>query len=172
MLADTLRREAALAKPQPADKPVKRPVPKQPHTVRKPMIPETPSSSGVQVNVDELTARIAGSNLGLRTLENELDAQGIWDAARLEPLADRLKILVLRHNDLSLFRDLAPADKRAAVGRLEQPRAAISSLGARIFEARRLAESDAFQGADADRQAELRRLEALSRQLAELGGGK
>lgn len=181
LLGDTLRREAALAKPQTVAKTekVERPKAPRPHTVRKPVVTQPPASdpkaspsSPVQVNVEELAARIAGSNLGLRTLESDLDVKGAWDAARLEPLTERLKILVLRHGDLSMFRQLVPADKRAAVGRLEKPRAAISSLGARIFEARRQAESDDFQGTDAERKAELRRLETLSRQLAELANEK
>jgi hypothetical protein len=122
----------------------------------------------VEVNVDELEARIAGSNMGFRTIESELDEKGAWDAARLEPLAERLKVLVIRRNDLSLFRDLVPADQRSSVGRLEEPRSAISELGARIFEARKAASGDEFKGTERERRAELERLDALSRRLADL----
>ena len=124
----------------------------------------------VEVNVEELSARIAGSNLGFRTIESDLDEKGTWDAARLEPLAERLRILVLRHADLSLFRSLVPAEQRSSVGRLESPRSAISDLGARISEARKLASGEEFKGTETQRRAELDRLEALSRRLAELGG--
>jgi len=124
----------------------------------------------VEVNVEELAARIAGSNLGFRTLESDLDEKGTWDAARLEPLAERLRILVLRHADLSLFRSLAAADQRSSVGRLESPQTAISDLGARISEARKLASGEEFKGTQSERRAELDRLEALSRRLAEVGG--
>ena len=124
----------------------------------------------VEVNVEELTARIAGSNLGIRTLESDLDEKGTWDAARLEPLAERLRILVLRHADLSLFRSLVPADQRSSVGRLESPKSAISELGAHISEARKLVSGEEFKGTEAQRRAELDRLETLSRRLAELAG--
>ena len=123
----------------------------------------------VEVNVEELAARIAGSNLGFRTLESDLDKKGTWDAARLEPLAERLRILMLRHADLTLFRSLVPSEQRSSVGRLESPRSAISDMAARISEARKLASGEEFKGTETDRRAELDRLEALSRRLAEVG---
>ena len=76
------------------------------------------TSEKVEVNVDELAARIAGSNLGFRTLESDLDEKGTWDAARLGPLAERLKILVTRRNDLRVFRGLVPSGERSSVGSL------------------------------------------------------
>jgi hypothetical protein len=155
------------AKPQVV---VKREEPAKPQVVVKREWPARLQAAGtVQVNVEELEARIAGSNLGFRTLESELDDKGTWNAARLEPLAERLKILVLRHADLDLFRELVPKEKRSSVGRLEGPQSAISELGARIVEARKLASGEQFSGTDAERQAELARLDTLSRRLAELG---
>jgi hypothetical protein len=126
------------------------------------------SADAMQVNLDELAARIAGNNLGFRTLESELDEKGPWTAATLEPLAERLKVLVMRHNDLVLFRQLTPEENRSSLGRLETPKSAISQFGARIFEARKLASGADFQGTDAERHAELERLDTLSRELAEL----
>jgi hypothetical protein len=122
----------------------------------------------IEVNVEELEARIAGSNLGFRTIENELDDKGVWDAARLEPLGARLRVLVVRHGDLTLFRNLLPAERRSTVTRLEGPRSAISEFGARISEARKAAQGEDFKGTESQRRAELERLEALSRRLAEL----
>jgi hypothetical protein len=127
-----------------------------------------PAAERIEVNIEELDARIAGSNLGFRTLENDLDEKGNWDAARLEPLAERLKVLVVRHGDLALFRDLLSAEKRSSVARLEGPRSAISELGARISEARKAAQGEDFTGTETQRRAELERLEALSRRLADL----
>ena len=70
--------------------------------------------------------------------------------------------------DLEMFRELISQQERALVGRIESPRRAISQLAARVFEARTRASGPGFLGAQADRQAELRHLDALSEQLAKL----
>ncbi len=137
----------------------------------KPVAPAEPTgklpAGSVRVNADELVVRIAGCNMSFRALESELDEKGTWDAARLEPLVNRLKILVIRRGDLDLFRELLPADKRSTVAKLERSKLAVSQLGARIFEARRAASSGEFKGTAAARRVELGRLEMLSRRLAE-----
>ncbi|MBU4271232.1 MAG: hypothetical protein KKE86_11445 [Planctomycetes bacterium] len=137
----------------------------------KPVAPAEPTgklpAGSVRVNADELAVRIAGCNMAFRALESELDEKGTWDAARLEPLVNRLKILVVRRGDLDLFRELLPADKRSTVAKLEKSKSAVSQLGARIFEARRTASSEEFKGTEASRRVELGRLEMLSRRLAE-----
>jgi hypothetical protein len=125
-----------------------------------------------RVNLAELTTRVAGTNLALQTLEAELDENDGWDARRLAPLVDRLRSLVLRHNDLALFRQLISPGERSSVGRLESPRAAISRLAARISEARTHAAGPGFIGTEARRRAELRKLDELSRQLAEMSSQK
>ena len=125
----------------------------------------------VTVNADELAARIAGCNMGFRALEAELDEEGTWNARRIEPLVGRFAILLLRRNDLALYRELLPAHQRSNAGTLESPESAMSLLGSRIFEARRRASSPEFEGTEAERQAELARLEALSRRLAEAASG-
>lgn len=121
-----------------------------------------------RINLDELSARIAGANLALRALEAELDEQRPWNARRLRSLIDRLEILVVRSNDLATFRGLLSPQERALVGRLESPQPAISLLAARIFEARTHAAGPDFTGTPSRRRAELRRLDELSRRLAEL----
>jgi len=127
-----------------------------------------PSPDGeVQVNFEELAARIAGCNLALKALEAELDEKGPWNAGRLEPLAKRLQVLVVRRGDLELFRCLAPEEMQATLGKLDWPKAAIAQLGARIFEARRAVESPDFSGTPEERELELKRLDAVSRRLAE-----
>jgi len=124
----------------------------------------------VKVNVEELEARIAASNLALRELEAELGEKGVWNAAKLEPLVERLKVLVVRHNDLGLFRDAAPKEQQADMTKLEAPKSAISQLSARVVEARSRANDPQFVGDDVERRAELARLEAISHHLAELAG--
>jgi hypothetical protein len=128
------------------------------------------SAQAVTVNVEELEAGIAGANLALRELEADLTEKTAWDAAKLEPLADRLKALVVRHNDLALFRDAVPKEQRAEIAKLEATKSAISQLGARVAEARKRANDPHFVGDDLERRAELTRLDAIAHGLAELAG--
>jgi len=137
-----------------------------PNTV--PAADAPPTNAVVRVNLSELSARIAGSNLTLRALEAELDERGEWNATRLAPLLQRLKVLVVLHNDLKLCREVVPAGQRVLVGRLESPRSGVSLMGTRIFDARTLASGAEFRGTEAQREAELRALDELSRQLAQL----
>ena len=87
---------------------------------REPERPGTEASSAgtVEIKADELSASISGSNLAFRAIEAELNEKGVWTAARLEPLAEQLKILVIRRHDLHLFREAVPEDKRASIERL------------------------------------------------------
>jgi len=130
-----------------------------------------PASAGlpaVRINLDELAANIAGVNLSLRALEAELDTPGRWNARQLASIVDRLKIIAIRRADLTLFREIVAEGQRVRLGRLASPRAAISRIAARIFEARSHATGPEFTGADAERRAELQRLDELSRRLAAL----
>jgi hypothetical protein len=127
-------------------------------------------SGSVTVNVEELEARIAAGNLALRELEAELCEKGVWNAAKLEPLVDRLKVLVVRHNDLGLVREAAPKEQRAGITQPEAPKSAISQLSARVVEARNRANDPQLTSHDVERRAELTRLEAISHRLAELAG--
>lgn len=124
----------------------------------------------VEIQTDELAARIGGCNLAFRALETDLIEKGEWDAARLEPFADRLKWLVTRRNDLQLFREVISDVQRASVDPLASPKGVVSPLAARIVEARRRASGSDFHGTESERQAELQRLDELSRLLAELAG--
>jgi len=137
--------------------------------------PATPSAAEapigeVEIKLDELDARVAGCNLAFRALEADLDEKGPWTAARLEPLLDRLKILVVRRSDLNMFREAVPEEKRSLITQLEPAKSAVSQLGARIFEARGAVSGTEFQGTDSERKTELNRLEGLSRRLAETAG--
>jgi hypothetical protein len=122
----------------------------------------------VHVNVVNLKARIAGCNLTLRELEIELDEQRDWNATSLGPLLERLRDLRQQQNDLAAVRELMPETEQDRVGRCAPLKLAVAQLGRRIFEARTRAADPNSPGTPAARQAELNRLDALSRELAEL----
>ena len=77
------------------------------------------SAGPVEVNVEELGVRIAGYNMAMGALEADLDENGTWDAARLAPLVERLKILVQvappHHQNLQ------PLDQRGQPGGVPRP---------------------------------------------------
>jgi predicted Fe-S protein YdhL (DUF1289 family) len=128
------------------------------------------TAPAVTVDVEELEASIAAANLALRELEADLAEKTTWTAAKLEPLADRLKTLIVRRDDLGLFRDAVPKDQQAEITKLETPKMAISQLNARLAEARRRASDPHFISDEVERRAELTRLEAIAHRLAELAG--
>ncbi|MBN2473805.1 MAG: hypothetical protein JXB62_04315 [Pirellulales bacterium] len=181
--------EAPLVEPLPPQPPAPEATPEEPVTepavqvtepavqVTEPAVQVTEPAAqvaepAVQVNVRELAAHIAGANLAFRALEAELDRPQQWTARQLGPLVDRLKNLVIRKNDLATFRELITDRQLAAAGRLESPRAAISLLAAKIYEARSRAAGPEFSGTEAARRAELRHLDELSRELARLAFGQ
>ena len=170
---------AAVAKPQAVKMGTAKPqaaIVAKPQTVKTTDTAAAPTGKlppgSVKVNVEELEARIAASNLALRELEAELGEKGAWNAAKLEPLADRLKVLVVRHNDLGLFRDAAPKEQRADITKLEALKSAISQLSARVVEARSRANDPQFVGDDVERRAELARLRQADATRAARAPGK
>jgi hypothetical protein len=137
-----------------------------------PAKPVPPEKTGVQVDVEGLAVRVAGTNLALRTLEAELIEQNTWNAEQLDAALSRLDILVLRGRDLTLFRDLVTPAEQARVGRIEPPRHVISQLAARIAETRARAGGHDASAAGAVRAAELEHLDQVSQRLAELATEK
>jgi hypothetical protein len=129
-----------------------------------------PQAAAVKIDVEELETRIAAANLELRELEADLAEKTTWTAAKLDPLFDRLKTLVVGYEDLGLFRDVLPKKQQAEVTTLEAPKAAIAQLSARVVEARKRANDPKFVGDEVERRAELTRLETISHRLAELAG--
>jgi len=129
---------------------------------------ETPGT--VEVEPDELAARIRGCNLALRALEVELEEKVTWTAARLEPVVKRLEILALRRHDLELFRGLVPKQEQPGLDTLASTKSAVSPLAVHIVEARNWASGAAFKGSEEERQRELRRLNELSHRLAAVVG--
>ena len=125
-------------------------------------------ASAVRVNLDELKVRIAGTNLALRALEDDVDEDRRWTAAHLEPLVERLGSLIERRGDLSMFLDLLGPRDRSKVGQLDSPRLAVSQLAERIVDARTHVTADHFPNTAAQRRRELARLDRLSIALAEM----
>ena len=133
----------------------------------------SPSQSGekasqVAVNIEELTAQIAGNNLALRTIEAELDEKLSWNADRLEAMVRRLDALLVKSQDLAMFRGLISASEQAMVGQIIEPRHVFSQVADRIVEARARVQGGDFTGAEAERESELRRLDDLSTRLGNL----
>jgi hypothetical protein len=179
LLEETLRREGAAGPVEEADTPAATTTPFARGSERAtPSAATTPSARGsghaappaepVEVNVEELAARIAGSNLAFREMEAALDEKGPWHAARLGPLVGRAEILVLRRGDLQLLRNLVPEPDRDTLVRLESPKATIAELGARIAEARTRAGGAEFTGTEEERRAELKGLGSLAKRLAKM----
>jgi hypothetical protein len=176
--AETKASHAEHANQGAAERRTAKPVVKEPII---PMPPSEPSSEAmakpagtpdaVKVNVEELETRIAAYNLAFRELEADWVEKGEWNAGKLEPLVDRLKGLMARQHDLGLIRDVVPKEQRAGITQLEVAKSAISEISARVVDARNRANDPKF-GNETERQAELTRLEAVSRRLAELAEKK
>ena len=79
---------------------------------------------------------------------------------------------ITKNRDLTLFRELIFPAEQALVGRITSPRTAITQLAARITEVRRRLEAGEIAGSQAQRQAELRRLDAISARLGSLAAEK
>ncbi|MBN2579832.1 MAG: hypothetical protein JXB10_12665 [Pirellulales bacterium] len=136
------------------------------HVVRRvpPPSEEIPVSTPptVEVNRDELLARIKGRNMTLRSIEAELGEPKAGNIEQLEEMMERLAQVVRQGRDLQLVRDLLSVEELRGMDDLESPRTAIALMGRRIYEIR-----SALAG-ESGRNAEQKRLDALSRRLAEL----
>ena len=127
--------------------------------------------SGAEVNLIELAARIAGNNMALRGVEAQLSTSREWDSTQLTAMVTALKQLSDRRHDLTLFRNLLPESDRRLVGELESPRTAISQCSARISETRERVDSRGYRSRQKDSEEELKKLDALSQELAKLVTG-
>ncbi len=124
--------------------------------------------AGSEVNLIELAARIAGTNMALRGVEAQLSKIRKWDATQLTSMVAVLKQLCDRRDDLTLFRNLLPESERRLVGQLESPRAAISQCSSRMAETRARGNSRVSISRPKQREEDLQKLDKLSRQLAKL----
>jgi hypothetical protein len=138
-----------------------------------PVIPEAPEpqppspapaspAAAVEVNREELVAQIKGCNLSLRAIEAELDERGDWNVPQLEKMMARLKRIVQQARDLEIIRNLLAAEDLHGVDALESPRVVIALMGRRIYEIR------TALAAKTGIETEGKRLDELSRSLAEL----
>lgn len=122
----------------------------------------------VGVNVGELRARIAGTNMALRALEAVLYEPRSWRPDELAPMMARLHALALRVEDLRLFREMVPEETRGLIDAVDSPQSAITLAAARIAEARERISDGRYPGTEIERHADLSRLNDLSRRLAEI----
>lgn len=118
------------------------------------------------INLDELAAQINGNNLALKRLAAQLDQKKAWTAADLATAIETLEPLVIRKDDLTTACDLLPPGELSRVGQPESPAAVIADVAAGISAARNRIQTGEFSGTQAQRQAELEMLDALSRKLA------
>jgi hypothetical protein len=144
----------------------------KPATTRKPDEKAASGDDAVDKAVQDLNVRTAACNLAFRALENQLGETTGWSAARLEPLLDRLKLLVERRDELYKLREAVVDEKRASVEALMSPKSVSSPLKARIAAARKRVSGSSFQGTEDERRTELKRLDELSRRVTELEGKK
>ena len=122
----------------------------------------------VGINVGELRTRIAGTNMALRALEAELYDARSWDHDELASIVARLHALVLRAEDMRLFREMVPEETRGLIDVADSPQPAITLAAARIADARQHISEGWDTGTETERLAELGRLNELSRRLAEI----
>ncbi len=129
-----------------------------------------PVLPGVRVNLTELRSRIAGTNMALRALESELIEPRRWTADLLASRIARLHSLTLRVQDMRMFREMVPEEMRRLVDAADSPRPAVTLLAARIAETRQRTTRRPYRGTERERQAELEKLDNLSRRLVEVAG--
>ena len=133
---------------------------------------DTPADdSKSDINLIELAAQIAGTNMALRNVEAQLSKTRPWDYSQLATMVQGLKQLSARRDDLTLFRNLLPKSDRRLVGELDSTRPAISQCSARISETKTITKSKSFRGKPKEREEELKKLDELSRDLAKLVTG-
>jgi len=121
-----------------------------------------PTEPTVDVNREELRARIAGTNLALRALEAEIDRKSAWPIGELATFTARLERLAARADDLRLFLDLLEPTERRLFESPRSPLPVAAQLRGQIAAARRRVALD-----DMSRDAIVHR-EMLDQLLAEL----
>ena len=123
-----------------------------------------------QLDLGELTSRVAGYNFGLRAVEAELSDGVEWNARRLASLVQRLDDLVERRKTLDTYLDFLSGDDRRSVGRLESFGQITEDIQRQIQKTRSEIKGDDFGGTPADRQRKLELLDSVLRLLSELAG--
>jgi hypothetical protein len=121
-----------------------------------------------QIDLDELSVRIAGHNLALSRLAGRLHGKEPWTVRQLSAAVAELEDLTARRGDLFLYWDLIEEQDRAVVGKLQTPAATIALLGARISYVHNSVAGQHANQADADDDTNLAEIDGLSRRLAQL----
>jgi hypothetical protein len=129
---------------------------------------KTASTTGPRVNLAELGARIAGYNLALTDLVSRLHDRQPWNAGQLDTAVDTLSDLAALHEDIELYWNLLPSDARERLRPVQPLGPAIALVGAKTSAARVLLEQAASDDPAAGAPTERRRLDHVSRRLAEL----
>jgi hypothetical protein len=129
---------------------------------------KTASTAGPKVDLAELGARIAGYNLALTDLVSRLHDRQPWNAGQLDAAVDTLSDLAALREDLQLYWNLLPSDAHARLRPVQPLGPAIALVGAKTSAARVLLEQAASDDRAAGAPAERRRLDHVSRRLAEL----
>jgi hypothetical protein len=112
------------------------------------------------VNIEEIAVRVAGFNLALAALEQQLNQEDPLGARRLAPLVEQLGELATRHGDMRPYYQYVSAGEARRLGELRSCVPAIRLAAARIV---------ASQKASHDASASERDgIERLSRRLAEI----
>lgn len=128
-------------------------------------------TDAAQVNQEELLARAAGYQVGLRGVESALSDERPLDAEQLAVLLSELEQLLAARRDLALYIPLADDGVQARLkDQLAFPSATIAELGNRIATARRDSNDSSAtdQTPTSGAVSPLERLESLSRRLANL----
>jgi hypothetical protein len=134
----------------------------------KPSYGNNEKTSDSEVNLIELSARIAGANMAIRNVEAQLSQDRRWSAKNLSIIVASLKQISERQNDLKLFRKLLPESERNLVGEIESPREIISQCSTLIAETRSRIDRPGTRRLSKAREDELKKLDELSRQLSKL----
>ncbi|NLE36755.1 MAG: hypothetical protein GX621_01875 [Pirellulaceae bacterium] len=121
-----------------------------------------------EINMEELAAQIAGTNMAMRKLAASIYEDRAWDVEALTPILDQLAPLMARKDGLKLIRDCIPESQRGRLGELESGSDLISDLGSKIAQARSDLAEGRFQGTPSQRRSQLEQLDRLSRRLASL----
>ena len=114
----------------------------------------------VRVNIDEIAVRVAGFNLALAALEQQLDQEGPFTIPRLTRLVEQLGDLTTRHGDMRPYYQYVSAGEVRRLGELRSCITAIRLAAARIVARQR----ELHDGPQSQREE----IERLSRRLAEI----
>jgi hypothetical protein len=113
----------------------------------------------VRINIDEIAVRVAGFNLAMAALEQDLNREGPWNTGRLTPLVEDLAELATRHGDMRPYYQYVSAGEARRLGDLRSCVPAIRLAASRVLAVRKSLDAGGHH---------LDEIERLSRRLAEI----